>query len=304
MSLEPIKKKQIKTLSKKDILSFSLNQIQLLTSNQIQYLTNEQCSYFTFEQLDAFTNDQLKYFTPAQKKVDVINIITKSIDDIQKINLNVLSNNELKSLRKEQIQSLTYEQIVEIYPYIYHCIDKYSNTYEFVEGTICNFRPSQYKYFTITQIKYLTMFQSAFIPKQYLTYEQIQNLPPASIKLSRDIYKNVMLKEYILKFNKSDIENINLDTIKFISEYQFTLFTPQQINYFTNTQFHSNEFKTKYRYLTIQHIQNLSDEKIKNIDLSFMKFKQLSYLTENQIKLLSKNQISKINKKYISKLKW
>ena len=73
---------QIKLMNRNDIIN--------LTEKEISSLTVEQCYLISYDQLDWFTLEQLKYFTSIQKKCLSINIITKPIDEIQKINLNAL----------------------------------------------------------------------------------------------------------------------------------------------------------------------------------------------------------------------
>lgn len=227
------------------------NDIINLTEKEITSLTIEQCYLFTFEQLDWLTIEQIGYFTSIQKKCLPINIITKPLDEIKKINLNALSDIELKSLLCHQIQSLTYEQIVNILPYIY----EHS---KILVGTISNFRPKQYSFFTLKQLKWLTMYQSANIPKNYLSIEQIKVLPPMCYDFPQDTLLHFINKDTIPEF---DTKKMTYKQFKYMSKYTLQLFSIEQINNIPKNIFNDIENIRKLKWLSKKQFLNLDINK-------------------------------------------
>jgi hypothetical protein len=248
------------SLSNEYIRSMNKSDIFNLTQEQITKFSIDQLSLLSFDQMDWFTLDQLKYFNSSQKKVLSINIITKSIDEIQKLNLNALSDIELKSLLKHQIEALTYDQIVNILPYIFH-----QNKISI--GTIGNFRAKQYSFFTLQQIKWFTMYQSANIPKQYLSFEQIKKLPPPCFDFPKDVFTYFIHKNEIETF---DMKNFSINYCKYISKYTIRQFSYNQLNNIPNEIFMSNEMIYKIKYLSKNIILKLNSEKL-NIIINYKK---------------------------------
>lgn len=230
---------QIKLMNRNDIIN--------LTEKEISSLTVEQCYLISYDQLDWFTLEQLKYFTSTQKKCLSINIITKPIDEIQKINLNALCDLELKSLLKHQIEALNYDQIVNIIPYIFQQ-NKIS------VGTISNFRPIQYSYFTLKQLKWLTMYQSANIPKNYLSIEQIKVLPPMCYDFPQDTFLYFINRNDIPEY---DCKKMTHNEFKYISKYTLQLFSNKQINDIPKNIFYDIEMIKKLKWLSKKQLLSL-----------------------------------------------
>lgn len=221
-------KKKVKCCFTNDyIVSMNKNDICSLTQKEISSFTLEQCDILSYEQLDCFSMEQLSFFTPPQKKVLSINIICKPIEEIQKLNLNALSDKELKSLLKHQIESLTYEQIINILPYIWQ-------GEKILPGTITNFRPKQYSFFTKNQLKWMTMYQSANIPKRYLNDKQIKYLTKPCYEYPKDTFLN------------------------FIPLYEMKNFNTKYITF------------KQFKYLSNSHIKELSKEQISNIPREYL----------------------------------
>jgi hypothetical protein len=229
------------------------NDIINLTEKEIVSLTVDQCYLFSYDQLDWFKPEQLSYFTSIQKKCLSINIITKSIEDIQKININALSDVELKSLLRHQIEELTYDQIVNILPYVHH-MNKISL------GTIGNFRPKQYSFFKLKQLKWLTMYQSANIPKNYLSIEQIKVLPPMCYDFPQDTFLYFIHKNDIENY---DCKNMTHNEFKYISKYTLQMFSEEQINEIPKSIYHNVEMIKKLKLLSKKQFMSLQTSKYK-----------------------------------------
>lgn len=246
-------KKKIRKLTKTQIENISCDDIKKLSRIHIQCFSPEQCSYLTYEQLDSLSNEQLSFFTPPQRKIDKINIITKSIEETQKINLNCLSDNELKSLLKHQIECLKYEQIVNIMPYNYY-------NHQIYASTISNFRPKQYSFFTIKQLEWLTMYQSANIPRQYLSPIQIQHLPQPCFEYPKDTFHMVLTLDIINNLTSQDIQKLSHKYYLYMSKFIVQNIDPNIINNIPNHIFASYFKKT---LLSEKQINMLSYDKIK-----------------------------------------
>lgn len=192
----------------------SRTEMEGLTKTDIQIFTPLECEALSFEQLDWLSEEQLTYFTAIQKKVYSINIATKSTQEIQKINLNALSDIELKSLLKHQIRVLSYDQIVNIQPYAWH-------KNRLCEGTIGSFRPKQYSFFSTKQLSWMTMYQSANIPRQYLSFRQISCLPPPCYEFPRDHFQLFIHRDEVPACDVSKLDTLH---IKYMSGYTKSLF--------------------------------------------------------------------------------
>jgi hypothetical protein len=213
-------KKKIKCCFTNDFVLFmNKNDIISLTKIEISSFTLEQCELLSYEQLDCFSIEQLSFFTPPQKKVLSINIVCKSTEEIKKINLNALSDKELKSLMKHQIECLTYEQIINILPYSWQG-DK------ILHGTITNFRPKQYSYFTKKQLQWMTMYQSANIPKRYLSEKQIKYLTKPCYMYPKDHFQDYIHFDEIKNLNT---KNLTLNQFKYLSHLHIKLLSKEQI---------------------------------------------------------------------------
>jgi hypothetical protein len=212
----------------KDFLRFSNDQIHdmdcdavcKLTRDDIQNISPKQCVLWRPEQLDWMTKQQLTFFTPAQRKCPVINIATKKTIEVQKLNLNALSDVELKSLLRHQIKSLTYNQIVNIIPYTF-----WQKAIQ-CKGTIAQFRPIQYTFFRKQQLRWLTMYQSANIPRHYLTESQLKALPPACYDYPQDTFKHFFHRDAVPWI---DPRSLSTSEIKYMSLYTISLLTRKQI---------------------------------------------------------------------------
>jgi hypothetical protein len=213
-------KKKIKCCFTNDyIISMNKNDIASLSQKEISSFTLEHCELLSFDQLDCFSMEQLSFFTPPQKKVLCINIVCKPTEEIQKINLNALSDKELKSLLKHQIESLNYEQIINILPYIWQG-DK------ILPGTISNFRPKQYSFFTKKQLQWMTMYQVANIPKRYLSDKQIKYLTKPCFLYPKDTLQDFIPLNDIQNFNT---KCMTLNQFKYLSSLHIKSFTKEQI---------------------------------------------------------------------------
>ena len=220
----------------------SRHDIQNLTRQDIKSFTIGECEGLTYDQLDWFSEEQLSYFTSMQKKVFSINIATQSLEEIRKINLNALSDVELKSLQKRHVEALTFEQIISIQPYIWHknrlCV-----------GTIGNFRPKQYSFFSTRQIRWMTMYQSANIPKQYLSEKQLRHLPRPRYEFPPDHFELFIHKDDVPTI---DVNKLTILHIKYMSKFTLSRFTPQQIASFPVRVLHSIGLQQKYNGSTHQ----------------------------------------------------
>jgi hypothetical protein len=234
------------------IVSFNKNDIQNLTKDDIRCITFEQLVLLSYEQKDMLLPEHLLYFTAIQKKNLSINIITKSAQEIQKINLNALSDIELKSLLKHQIEALTYDQIINILPYVLH-----NNSVSI--GTISNFRPKQYGFFTREQIRWLTMYQSANIPKHYLSIGQIKALPPPCFEFPRDTFKYFISKDEVPVF---DMKKLTIEHIKYISKFTLRLFNNSQLGTISPQILNSSEMLKKLKLLSKYQTININKRNV------------------------------------------
>jgi hypothetical protein len=203
-----------------EILDMDCDAVGRLTREDIENISAKQCVLLRPDQLDCMTRQQLTFFTPAQRKCPVINIATKKTGDVQKLNLNALSDVELKSLMRHQIKSLTYNQIVNIIPYAFWQKEIQC------KGTIAQFRPVQYTFFRKQQLRWLTMYQSANIPRHYLTESQLKALPPACYEYPPDTFKHFFHKNAVPLI---DPKMLSTNDIKYMSLYTISLLTRKQI---------------------------------------------------------------------------
>lgn len=217
-------------------------ELKRLSRESIRSLSAKQCALLKPEQLECFTREQLSFFSLAQRKCPVINIATKSITDVQKLNLNALSDIELKSLLRHQIRSLTYNQVVDMLPYVI-----WKNEIIGV-GTIGNFRPVQYSFFKRQQLSWLTMYQSANIPRRYLSAMQIKYLPPPCYEFPRDTFRHFFHRDVVADI---DCANLTSADVKYMSLYTISCFSKKQILLFPIKLFTAD----KRLYLKILYLQ-------------------------------------------------